>query len=71
MFEPFEMEIIMEQVIKKIIFVKLRESSLISLLRSRRLERPAPRSQAEIDRLPRGWERDSESTRARMARIGI
>ncbi|HKA17935.1 MAG TPA: hypothetical protein VKN18_06420 [Blastocatellia bacterium] len=34
-------------------------------------QRPAPKSQAEIDRLSKGWERESQSLRARMARIGI
>jgi hypothetical protein len=61
----------MQHVIKKPVTLKLYELSLISRLRRRRGERPAPVSQAEIDRLPQGWERKSESTRAKMARIGI
>ncbi len=58
---------IMQQVIKKPVIVKLYELSFIFRLN----ERPAPISQAEIDRLPQGWELKSESTRAKMARIGI
>lgn len=61
----------MQQIIRKPIAVKFYELSFISRLRRSRHERPAPVSQAEIDRLPRGWERKSESTRAKMARIGI
>ena len=53
------------------VLVKLYELSFIPMLNRRRRERPAPVSQAEIDRLPRGWELKSESTRAKMARIGI
>ena len=46
---------------------------MLSLLRLRRTSslRPAPKSQAEIDRMLKGWERHSESIRAKMARIGI
>jgi hypothetical protein len=61
----------MEQVIKKPILVKLRKSLLISRLLRDTGTRPAPRSQWEIDKLSKGWERYSESTRAKMARIGI
>lgn len=61
----------MEQVIKKAIIVKLRQSSFMSRLWQGHIQKPAPRSQAEIDRLPNGWERESESVRAKMARIGI
>jgi hypothetical protein len=61
----------MEQIIKKPILVKLRESLLISRLLRDTDSRPAPQSQREIDKLAKGWECHSESTRAKMARIGI
>ena len=61
----------MEVVIKKPGVGKLRELPFFFKLRRIRQERPAPRSQAEIDRLANGWEHKSQSTRARMARIGI
>ena len=61
----------MEEVIKKPVVVRLRQMPLISKFRRRLQERPAPRSQADIDRLATGWEQKSQSTRARMARIGI
>lgn len=61
----------MEEVIKKPGIGRLRQMPFISKFRRRLRERPAPRSQAEIDRLAKGWEQKSQSTRARMARIGI
>ncbi|HVF91072.1 MAG TPA: hypothetical protein VNH22_13465 [Blastocatellia bacterium] len=61
----------MEQLIKKPVIARLYESPLVSRLRRGGRERPAPGSQAEIDRLSKGWERESDSTRAKMARIGI
>jgi hypothetical protein len=61
----------MEQVTKRAAIGKLFELPLIFKFKRGRQERPAPRSQHEIDRLSKGWERKSESMRARMARIGI
>ena len=61
----------MERVIKKTGFKRLSGWPLISRFKRNRRLRPAPGSQWEIDRLSKGWERESESTRARMARIGI
>lgn len=67
---PQIMEARMEQISRRPAIGRLFDLPLIFKL-GRRSERPAPRSQAEIDRLPKGWERLSESTRARMARLGI
>lgn len=61
----------MEQIIKNQIFLKFRESRLLSRLLRDKSQRPAPASQWEIDRLAKGWEHYSESTRTKMARIGI
>jgi hypothetical protein len=61
----------MEQIIKKPIFLKLRQSQWLFGLLPDKSPRPAPASQLEIDRLAQGWEHHSESTRAKMARIGI
>jgi len=61
----------MEHVTKRPDVGKLFELRFIFKLKRGRQERPAPRTQGEIDRLSNGWEHDSESMRARMARIGI
>ena len=61
----------MEQVIRRPTIERLLERTFIARLKWGRQQRPAPGNQADIDRLPKGWEWESESTRARMARIGI
>jgi len=61
----------MEQVIRRPAYLRLLEVSLISWFKRARRQRPVPRNQADIDRLPKGWERKSESTRAKMARLEI
>jgi hypothetical protein len=69
--QPILEEAFMEQIIKKPFWLRLRRSSLIGRLLGNHHQRPAPASQWEIDRLAMGWERQSNSTRAKMARIGI
>jgi hypothetical protein len=61
----------MEQIMKKPFWVTLREMSLIGRLLGHGHQRPGPANQRDIDRLATGWQRHSNSTRARMARIGI
>jgi hypothetical protein len=61
----------MEQIMKKPFWLRLRRSSLIDRLLRNNHQQTAPASQWEIDRLAKGWERHSNSTRAKMTRIGI
>jgi hypothetical protein len=59
----------MEHIIKKPHLAILRTFLVLRLKPAG--QQYGPRSQAEIDRLTKGWERKSESIRAKMVRIGI